>query len=91
MDSESESASQIQEKMKNGMLRESANRSLESSANRSTSIEGQNVNSVQNANRVVEVDENFKKYMNNLHRYMETGTIKTPEKQKEEELSDIQI
>ena len=73
------------------MLRESANRSLESSANRSTSIEGQNVNSVQNANRVVEVDENFKKYMNNLHRYMETGTIKTPEKQKEEELSDIQI
>ena len=91
MDSESESASQIQEKMKNGMLRESVNRSLESSANRSTSIEGQNVNSAQNANRVVEVDENFKKYMNNLHRYMETGTIKTPEKQKEGELSDIQI
>ena len=71
------------------MLIESANSST--NANRSTSIEGQNVNSVQNADRVVEVDENFKKYMNNLHRYMETGTIKTPEKQNEGELSDIQI
>jgi hypothetical protein len=38
----------------------------------------------------VEVDENFKKYMNNLHRYMETGTIKTPpEKQNEGQSSDI--
>tara|TARA_B110000285_G_C15075592_1_gene590534 strand:- start:184 stop:435 length:252 start_codon:yes stop_codon:yes gene_type:complete len=73
-------------------LRESVNRSLESSANRSTSIEGHrqsNVPSVADSNRVVEVDENFKKYMNNLHRYMETGTIKTPEKQKEGQLSDI--
>ena len=71
--------------MYNGL--ESCNRSLESSANRSTSIEGHHT--VNDANRVVEVDENFKKYMNNLHRYMETGTIKTPEKQKEGELSKI--
>lgn len=50
----------------------------ESSANRSTSIEGNNLASNNQNNRVVDVDENFKKYMSNLHRYMETGTIKTP-------------
>ena len=71
--------------MYNGL--ESCNRSLESSANRSTSIEGPRND--KDGNRVVEVDENFKKYMNNLHRYMETGTIKTPEKQKEGDISKI--
>jgi hypothetical protein len=53
---------------------------LESSANRSTSIEG--IRTAKDGNRVVEVDENFKKYMNNLHRYMETGTIKTPQNER---------
>ena len=74
-------------------LHMSENRSLESSVEGSTTIEGHNTGSNEisshNVNRVVEVDENFKKYMNNLHRYMETGTIKTPEKQKEGHSSDI--
>ena len=90
LDSESENPSTMEEN--HNKMQESNNRSLESSAHRSNSIEGQrrsNVPSAADSNRVIEVDESFKKYMNNLHRYMETGTIKTPEKQKEGQLSDI--